>query len=342
MVKVLQIGASKKTMGGISTVLKAWENSHVWNKYSCKWIESQDNRNLLFKIYYFIKSFFVSLITIPRYNIIHFHTTPGRSIYVQMPIFILSLLYHKKIIVELHVGNQLNKYIDDKVFNWVLTRADKVVVLAYVWRRFLIDNFFLSDEKVIVLYNPAPVVPAYSDKDHYVLYMAYLVENKGYDIVIEAFSKLIKKYQDWKLIIAGSGEIERAKDLARQNGAEDRIEFRGWVSGSEKGDLWRHAGAYCMASYQEGFPMTVLEAWAYGTPLITTPVGGLIDVLEDGKNALVFPFGDVDELCSCFDKLFSSEELRKHLSDSSKQLVSKMFTMEVISKEIESFYDSLS
>lgn len=341
MPRVLQVGASMKTRGGITTVLKAWRTSPFWTEYSCKWIETQDNRGLSYKIYYFISSFIKALFYVPSYDIVHFHTTPGRGIYVQMPIFLLSLLFRKKIVIQLHVGNQLNEYYRDRVFKWELRRGNRIIVLANVWKKLLIQKYSIEEGKISVLYNPAPPIIKTDKKEKYVLFMAYLTENKGYDVVIKAFSNISDNFNEWRLIMAGAGEVEKAKKLAIMSKNVDKIELRDWITGAEKEELLRHAGAFCMASYMEGFPMSVLDAWSHGVPLITTPVGGLPDVIRDGENALIFDFGDVHGLTECFNRLFSSEKLRTELSEASLQLVQENFSIGKISEEIKDIYNSL-
>lgn len=341
MKKVVQIGASRNTRGGVTTVLKSWENSEIWHKYDCEWVETQDNRGILYKLYYLFRSFFIALLLIPKSAIAHFHTVPGMSIIIQMPIFLLCLLLKKRIIVQLHVGNQIVGHEDDSIFKWVLKKSDKIVVLAYIWKDLLLTHFDIPQEKVSVIYNAAPDVKRSDVKEKYVLFMAYLIKNKGYDILIKAFSQISHNYPDWMLIIAGTGEMDKAKELAKRYGAGDKIVFKDWVMGAPKDTLWKHAGAYCMASYQEGFPMTVLEAWSYGTPLITTPVGGLPDVLKNGENALVFDFGDIDGLANCFRILLSSDTLQRSLSEASAKLAKTTFSMEQITKDIERIYESI-
>ena len=341
MARVVQIGASRNTRGGVTAVLKSWENSEIWHKYGCDWLETQDNRGVLFKLYYLFRSFFIALWLIPKSDIAHFHTVPGMSIIVQMPIFLLCLLFKKRIVIQLHVGNQIVGHKDDILFKWVLKKADKIVVLAYIWKDLLLTHFDVPQEKVSVIYNAAPDVKCSEDKAKYVLFMAYLVKNKGYDILIKAFSQISNDYPDWNLIIAGTGEMDKARELAKKYGVEDKIVFKDWVTGATKDNLWKHAGAYCMASYQEGFPMTVLEAWSYGTPLITTPVGGLPDVIRNRENALVFDFGDVAGLANCFSLLFSSDILQRSLSEASVKLAKTAFSIEHIAKDIERLYESL-
>lgn len=342
MIKVLQIGPSRKNKGGITTVLNMWEHSGIWKDYGCKWIETQDNRGFLYKVFYFVRSILLTSLYISHYDIVHFHTTPGRSMIVQMPIFLLSILYRKKRVVHLHVGNQLNDFNNDKVVKWFLKKSDKIVVLACVWKELLINKYNTPREKVIVLYNPAPNVEVVSQKEKYVLFMSYLTKNKGYDILLKAFSQVVQNNKDWKLVIAGAGEIVSAKKMVDVLHLTQNVEFYEWVQGENKKNLLMHAGVFCMASYMEGFPMSVLEAWAYGVPLITTPVGGLPDVLIDGQNAMVFQFGNVNELIEKMKRLLTSDDLRFRLSNAGHRLAEEVFNMKVIKKEIELLYSDLS
>jgi len=340
-IKVIQIAISKKTRGGITTVLNNWEDSPIWKKYHCKWIETQDNRGIQYKLYYLFSSFFKAIFYFYKFDIVHLHTVPGNSILVQMPVFLIALMYRRKTILHLHVGNQLELHSRDRIFRWVLSKADRIVVLAHTIEKILKDTYSVPESKIKVIYNPAPVVDGIFTKDKYILFMAYLTKNKGYDVVLEAFSKVSKSYPDWELIIAGSGEIDKAKAIVKEKGLDNQVDIRPWVSGREKESLFQHASGYCMASYMEGFPMSVLEAFAYGCPLITTPVGGLPDVLHDGENALVFNFGDIIELQAKIEQLLSSNELRTKLSIASRDLSKNVFGMASIEKELDCLYRSI-
>lgn len=87
--------------------------------------------------------------------------------------------------------------------------------------------------------------------------------------------------------------------------------------------------------------MVVLESWMYGLNVVTTPVGGLPDVIEDGKNCLVFDFGDSDSLADKLRMLIDDVELRKSMADYSRMFVEKRFSPETINNSIDSLYKSL-
>lgn len=119
---------------------------------------------------------------------------------------------------------------------------------------------------------------------------------------------------NWKVVFAGNGEVEQAKGLAKEAGVEDRCIFTGWISGDEKDKWFKESKIFCLPSYAEGFSMAVLDAFAYGLPVITTPVGGIPDVAKDGDNMLLFNSGDIKALAKQLDLLMNDKALRDKLS----------------------------
>ena len=119
-------------------------------------------------------------------------------------------------------------------------------------------------------------------------------------------------------------------------------DFRYSRSAKQKKKAFLSASGLRLASYAEGFPMAVLDAWAYGVPVITTPVGGIPDIAEDGKNLLLFNSGDVNTLASQMEKFICNEELRKQLSDESIHLAKTIFNEQTINKQLTRIYQELS
>ena len=87
--------------------------------------------------------------------------------------------------------------------------------------------------------------------------------------------------------------------------------------------------------------MVILEAWAYGICVVTTPVGGLPDVLEEGKNALVFGFGDWEALADKLTFLIEQNEKRRELYDNSRRFVYGKFSLASINQDLDRIYHTL-
>ena len=76
--------------------------------------------------------------------------------------------------------------------------------------------------------------------------------------------------------------------------------------------------------------MAVLDAWVYGLPVIATPVGGLPDIVFDGKNVLLFPAGNVGALSEKLEQIISNEELRNNVSNGDLELSKIKFDKQII------------
>lgn len=341
MVKVLVVATSRKTRGGITSVVKAHETGEHWAKYHCRWIQTHIDTNAFAKTFYFVRAIFQYVFLLPFYDLVHIHLA---AVNRKIPFVFLAKLFGKKLIVHLHFPAPETTLYDKRLsprYHWCMKKADVVIVLSYQWKK-LIEEIYNDIHNIKVIYNPCPSVNRdIGDKqDKYILFAGTVYHRKGFDDMIKAFAKVHQQCPGWRLVFAGNGEIERGKQLAKDNGIEDKCEFLGWVTGKKKEMAFQQASAYCLSSYAEGFPMGVLDAWAYGLPVITTPVGGLPDILQDGVNALVNEPGDIDGLACNFVKI-TNDKLRCKISEESVKLAEGIFSMQVISNQIDSLYDEL-
>lgn len=340
------VGTTEDSGGGVTTVIKLIKKMPVWEEYDCYWLGTQIQAGRWRKIKTLLKAYFSAIIHVWRFNILHFHTVPGSGVRVQLPVFLLAKLLHKKCILHLHIGNQFERKAElkDKVFRWCMKRADLLILLSNRFKGMLEYNYHDVTTPRIVLYNSCEDVEPipYSEHHKTILFAGAFTYNKAGDLLINAFAKIHNKFPDWKLKMLGSGPWEsKYKDSVYNNGLCDYVEFPGYLSGKSKSSYFRSAGIYVMCSYLEGFPMVVLEAWSYGVPVVTTPVGGLPDVIEEDENACQFDFGNVEQLAEKLDYLISHYELREHMSEYCKSFVREKFSLNVINNQLESIYSGL-
>lgn len=339
--KVLFVGDSRKMKGGVSTVMKTLEKSSFWDKFQCKWIETQINSsNKINKAFYLFKGLLKGLVIIPQYHIIHFQTTPGKGMMTLFPIFIYALLWRKKIIVQLHMGNQIESYVNDLSFKFWTKHSNQILFLGKTWEN-KIKPYIPKQVKTDYIYNPIPMQARQSNYKKYFLYTAYFNENKGCDILLKAFAKIAEHYPDWKLIMCGTGDTLFVKKWIKECKLEGKVEMPGWIEGEQKHQLFKHAATYCMTSYQEGLPMSVLEAISYGVPVISTPVGCLPEILKDQHSTLFFDFGNSNELADCMRRIIIDHDLRERLSNEGYNISKNYFSIDNVTKKLEYIYNNL-
>ena len=343
-IRVMMVGSAEQSGGGVSTVLKLMKQMPFWKKYNCFWLGTQIQRNYLWKLWYALKSNILACFIIWRYDIIHFHTVPDRiCLIIQMPVFLMSLVCRKKIIFHIHMGNQLIHHVHNSLFRWCLRHTDRVVLLAYRWKTLFDTTFADLGLHTTVIYNSNNSVSATPScaKERIILMAAYFNDNKAPDLLLKAWQTLHEDYPDWKVIMMGNGEVKRFETMASSLGLADSVMFTGYVTGEERDRIWRKASIYCMCSYEEGFPMVALEAWAYGAALVTTPVGGLPDVMEDGKNCLAYDFGDWRMLASHIKRLIDDDNLRQAISTYARATSLETFSMAKVNDSVEELYNEM-
>lgn len=338
--RVLQVGVGRQSRGGVSSFLQGIARFRKLNLSDFDFLEVQGSGGYLTKFKLLFSGFVKTIWRVPLHDIVHFHSTPGNCLLIQFPILLYSKLCFKKVIVHIHVGNQICHYRTSKLFYLFLRLADRVVVLAKVFEA-SIHNMGISPHKVSTIYNPAPAIIHSSNKSKILLYAAFMDKNKGYDTVIRAFARIASDFPAWRLIMAGTGETDQARELVKQLGAEKQIEIKEWVEKKEKHDLFMKASVYCMASEKEGFPMSVLEAWAYGLALVSTTAGGLVDVLENNKNALVFSYNDSVGLSRQLWRIFQDESLRLRLSEESWNMAQNVFSSDATEDSLLKLYGEI-
>lgn len=341
-IKTLMIATSQHTRGGITTVLNTYRNSPFWAQFHCRWIETHRDRNFIVKLLYFIKSFLQALFLIPCYDIVHIHTSRPASVIRKLPFALYAHLWGKKVITHLHFF-ETDVVFDKKnrgLYRTICSVSEKIIVLSERAKREFSSDI-IPLEKMQVIYNPITATPDNTTQyktQNYILFAGLLTPLKGYRDLIEAFASIAPRHPEWKVILAGSGEIENARNIARQAGIESQVELPGWVSGEDKDKLFAQAGIFCLPSYAEGFPMAVLDAWAYRLAVVTTPVGGLPDVLVEQENALTYTPGDIPALAQQLERLITDTSLREKIASNAHKLARTKFDMTTISSEIERLY----
>ena len=348
MTKVLVVATSRKTRGGITSVIKAHETGEQWKKYHCKWIETHIDKSKPIKLLYAIRGLLFFLIYLPFYDIIHFHVSFQGSLTRKYYMSKIARLFKKKIIVHFHppTPEVLYDSQNSKKYKKLFRTADIVIVLSNEWKKLLKQQFNI-EKNIRILYNPCPKITTIltdeeKKNDRYILFSGTLIKRKGYQCLIKAFSLIASDFPQWKLILAGNGEIEEAKKLIKGFHLERQIILKGWVNFNEMDILYQNASAFCLASSGEGFPMVVIEAWAHGVPVITTLVGGLPDIVVENENALTFKYNDEKQLSQQMRRLITDDNLRKKLSSAGITLSQQFFNTETINKQLESIYEKLS
>lgn len=340
MARVIVLAPSPEARGGIVAVLKLYEQSEIWEKYHCRWIATYREGSRLRKIWYLIKGFAEYIVLLPFYDIVHIHFSLNVSAGRKYRFFKVAKVFGKRTVIHLHCGSQIDGVWNSN-YQAMFEQCDYGILLSESLKAKIEEHIGASD-KLKVVYNPCSPVADTSgyEKKNQILFSGTLYDGKGYKDLIRAFASIANSYPDWKLVFAGNGEVEQARALATELGINNQVELLGWVSGEAKHRAFCESKALCLPSYAEGFPMAVLDAWAYGLPVVTTPVGGIPDVAQDGANMLLFEPGDVELLSKQLEKIMIDDKLRQSLSRESVKMARGPFALAAVTGQVGEIYQA--
>lgn len=189
----------------------------------------------------------------------------------------------------------------------------------------------ISKNKIEVIYNGINLDNCIVKNDYSVripftiLHIGRFTWAKNHIEIIRAFKLFHSKYPDSRLILVGDGELkDRLESLVRELRISDSVEFLGLKP--EVYTLLHDTDVFILPSLYEGMPMTLIEAMGSALPIITTPVGGIVDMIEDGTEA-IFSSTDSNSIAKNISVLANDIELRRSLGIAafrkSKQFSSK-------------------
>ena len=345
MNKVMMISTSLKTRGGITSVLKSYKSSKIWSKWNCILIETHIDRTIFQKIFFFLKAFILFLNKVNSVSIVHIHLSGLVSLIRKTPFILISKILKRKIIIHFHAfsSNASVKRNHSFFYRIIFNLADKIIVLSNSWKNGVATDLGLDENKLTVLYNPcSPLKERLINKEEkYILFAGTLNKRKNYEKLIYAFSKIHKKNNSWKLIFAGNGEIERAKKITKNLKIKNKVIFKGWVTGKEKHNLFLNASIFCLPSHAEGFPMAVLDAWSYGLPVMSSPVGGIMDVAIHEKNIIIINPNEENDIANKIEMLIRDQNLMNKLSIESINFAENFFSLTSVTSKLDKIYSEI-
>lgn len=162
-------------------------------------------------------------------------------------------------------------------------------------------------------------------------FAARLEHLKGPLVLIDAFAEAQRRFADIKLRIAGDGAL-KGKTIARAkaHGVAGLCQLSGvYTLSEEKAAFMRSLDVFVLPSLTEGTPNGIIEAMAYGLPIISTTVGGVPDIVNDAAGILVPP-GDVEALAQAMGRLAEDRELRERMGHAAREQYEKLFNPDLV------------
>ena len=201
----------------------------------------------------------------------------------------------------------------------------------------VLQSFGISPDKLHIIpsfyLDHTLLTPNHSiTKTHDVVCAARLVANKGLSELLMAIAKIPAA----RLLLIGDGPLrQKLEGQAKAFGITDRVTFTGWLPSQEDVIKAMQRGKiFVMNSRSEGGPRSSLEAMALGLPVLSTRVGIMQEVIDDGKNGM-FTTGEAGDVAGKLEKLLSDESLRTKLGHEARKVLDRFERKKLIGEYAE-------
>ena len=343
--------------GGIASVIEGYYGSSLESDYDLTYIEGYCDGNKVNKIKKFLLGFlgFCSLLKKDTPDLVHIHSSFG-------PSFTRKRFYINKafktgipIVNHIHGADFDNFYTNTserkkKIIRNCYSKCDIIVVLSDEWKE-LISNIVPPEKiRVIENYSIPQDISLVQEKfterfnNKQVLFLGEIGQRKGAYDLPSIISKVHDQVPEAKFIIAGSGDIEGVKNALRPDDYQ-AVSFPGWLRGTAKEEaLWR-SSLFLLPSYNEGLPMSILDAMGYGLPIVSTNVGGIPKlVFKNSKgvsNGILSIPGELAKLSSDIVYYLTDPNAQYQAGIASLDIVNQLYSFDNHIRKLEEVYGEL-
>jgi glycosyltransferase involved in cell wall biosynthesis len=279
---------------------------------------------------------FLVVLIMRRVDLVHIHAAMRGSFWRKGLFASLARLFGVPVILHLHGSEFKGFYASQsaalqRAIRRHLEKATRVLVLSESWERYITE--IAPAARIIVVPNYVTVPPLLDERGRdtsRLLFLGLVGQRKGVFDLIPAFAEVHARHPRAHLVLGGNGEVERARALVAEQGLQKAVTLAGWIDGDRKAALLRSAGIYVLPSYNEGLPMSVLEAMAWGLPVVTTRVGGIPELVTDGVDGLLIDAGDKAGLAAALSSLLTDERLRTRIAAAGRARIQAQYSDIVI------------
>jgi glycosyltransferase involved in cell wall biosynthesis len=205
----------------------------------------------------------------------------------------------------------------------------------------------IPEHKIKLIYDAQPQIKntssykKHSSKDDsttHLLYVGRLKKHKGVNILIKALAILESK--KWKLSIVGDGpEMKNLKRLSKKMGLEKEITFFGFQESVEK--FYRSHDILIVPSLKEEFGLVIIEAMQFGVTVIGSNKGGIPEIIENGKDGLLFESQNVKSLSEVIEYLINDPDKRIQIGLNGREKVNNIFTEKYFTEKLIETYEEV-
>jgi glycosyltransferase involved in cell wall biosynthesis len=285
---------------------------------------------------------FLSTVIRLRPHIVHIHTSSKLSFWRHSVLGILAKSLGACTILHIH-GSGFDKYYRDSsapvqsAIQWILSRMDGIFASSPYWKDFLCG--LTEERRIFVVPNGVEIPPACFDKERpdstvEGLFVGLWGERKGIYDLLDVMPSLLQVVPNFRLTLVGPPEDEgadlRVLEMIRARSLSDSVVPLGKVSEGRKREAFLSADMFVLPTKAEVMPVAILEAMAYGLPIVSTTVGAIPEVVVDGEGGILVNPSDTNSLLQGVVRLGQDPALRCRMGLRNRGIVSERYSVQTV------------
>ncbi len=363
--RILFIGTLPPPIHGSAVVSQQIKDSKLINEsFRCDWVNLGTSRSMdeigkrtlakPFRLVGALTKEFWLLMT-RHYDLCYLAITcHGNGFLKDSPFVLMAKLFRKKIVIHQHnkgMANDVNRW----PYRWLLPlcyKNAKVILLS--WYLYPDIEKVVPRENVMICPNGINVKSSefrvesqlkvessseYSNKIPRLLFLSNLIESKGVLVLLDALKILKDKGYSFICDFVGGEtkeiDAKRFREEIEKRGLNEIAIYRGRKYGDEKEEAFEHSDIFVLPTMNDCFPLVLLEAMEHGKPVVTTPIGGIPDIVNNGINGLLCNEANSLSLAEVLEKLIADSELCVKMGQSGRKRLELMFAEEIFEKRMK-------
>ena len=306
----------------------------------------QNLRSYGYSLIFFYR--FVKLLLLQTIDILHIHTASYTSFWEKCLYVIIGRFSGNKVILHVH-GALFDQFYQNSsacaraLIRFFLARAHAVIVLSQFWLDFFTKN--VPKAKLRLVENGIDLAPylallPYEGRPT-LLHIGEISRRKGIDDLLAVLAEIKALDVDFHLHLAGGGELDHYERMIDRLQLHEHVTLHGPVRGSAKLKLFSDSNIFILASYAEGLPIALIEALAAALPVIVTDVGGIPDVIINGRNGWLCKPGDRGALRDHCLALIRQAQLRQTMGLTNRSYAETRFDINRCVEHIVAVYRNI-
>ncbi len=271
------------------------------------------------------------------------HTNVGAALHMLVPCF-LSRTKAKHLFTTHSMGYRIFSGLKKTIMRTCFKKGWVVpVAICDTVKKSIIDTYALCDAQVECVYNGVDTTiftpEEHESKTKVFVSVGRFEEVKNHKLLLDAFSVVNKKYSNTELLLVGDGILrDDINDQVQKLQLTNNVRLVG--SQSDVSAFLNSADVYCCSSLVEGLPISVLEAMSCGLPIITTPAGGVVDIVKNEANGFVVA-ADATEMAQKMEFLIENDVLMTIMGKKSREMA-KLYDIRCCASQYEELYKKYS